>query len=222
MSTIVTILFVMLMLISTFMQAENNPQKKYVGPALTAVCGLLVLMGAITGNIPLSWGIILFIALLMLAASDFMFEQSANNENLFVVTMILGVLSGFMIGILLNVTAYAAGTPLWLQALLAFIAIIASVIVYRYLEVEPGLKVPIYIYLVQAVILLTGGLSSFYIGHYAFAIWGITIFITDSLVGIRAFPSIEKPIRWLDTRRILFLIIVLYYAAQYALVTWAL
>jgi hypothetical protein len=76
-------------------------------------------------------------------------------------------------------------------------------------------------YLLQAVILLTGGLSSLYVGNYSFAIWGVFIFLSDSLVGIRAFPNPEKPIRWLSTRRILFIIFVLYYSAQYALVSWA-
>ena len=90
------------------------------------------------------------------------------------------------------------------------------------LNVDPPYKIPIFVYLIQAVILLTGGLASLYIGNYAFAVWGIFIFLSDALVGIRAFQDKEKPVRWLSEYRILFAIIVLYYSAQYALVAWAL
>jgi hypothetical protein len=115
-----------------------------------------------------------------------MFERSGVNSNIFPIAMVFGVLSGFMIGILLNVIAY---------------------------------KVPLYIYLVLAVILLAGGLFSLVVGIYAFAIWRIFIFITDSLVDIRAFPRPNIPIRTLNTQRLLFLIIFMYFSAQYALVT---
>jgi len=36
------------------------------------------------------------------------------------------------------------------------------------------------------------------------------------------FPDKENPIHWLSEYRILFAIIVLYYSAQFALVSWAL
>ena len=80
---------------------------------------------------------------------------------------------------------------------------------------------PVYIYLVQAVILLAGGLSSLYTGNYAFGVWGIFIFLSDSLVGLRAFPNPQRPIPWLNGYRILFAIILIYYTAQFALVAWA-
>ncbi len=129
------------------------------------------------------------------------------------------MISGFTIGIMINLTA---DIPLGLHLLFAMIAVAATVFVYSYLDIEKDMRIPIYIYLVQAVILLTGGLASLYAGHTAFGIWGVTIFLTDSLVGIRAFPSAKRPIHWLTKRRILLLIIVPYYAAQYALITWAL
>jgi len=221
MSFILTFLFVILLIISAFMQAEDNPKKNVVSPALTAFCSLLILIGTLSNNVPLSQGITLFIALILLAASDFMFERSVTNENLFPIAMVLGVISGFTIGILFNVVAFSQGIPWWIQGLFVGIGIVAAIIVYRYLEVDPALKMAVYIYLVQAVILMAGGLSSLYIGNIFFAIWGIFIFLSDSLVGLRAFPSQKRPFPWLDTKRILFLIIVLYYAAQYALVSWA-
>ena len=214
-----TFLFIIWMLISAFMQAEDNPKKNFVSPGLTAVCGVIVLIGALTGSAPTRIGIILAIALLLLAASDFTFERSPEKESLFPLAVVLGVVSGFTIGIMINLTARI---PLVLHVIFAFIAIAATVFVYRYLDVEKDMRIPITIYLVQAVILFTGGLASLYAGNIAFGIWGITIFLTDSLVGIRAFPSAKRPIRWLTTRRILLLIIIPYYAAQYALVTWAL
>ena len=214
-----TFLFIIWMLISAFMQAENNPKKNFVSPGLTAACGVIVLIGALTGSAPTRIGIILAVALLLLAASDFTFERSTEKENLFPLAVVLGVISGFTIGILINL---AADIPLVPHIIFAAIAVAATVIVYHFLDVGKDMRIPIYIYLVQAVILLTGGMASLYAGHTAFGIWGITIFLTDSLVGIRAFPSANRPIKWLTTRRILLLIIIPYYAAQYALVTWAL
>lgn len=214
--------FVVLMIISAFMQAEDNAYKKYVSPALTGFCGIIILVGALSGNVPMQSGLVLFIALLLLAMSDYMFESSEANPNRFAIAMIFGVISGFTISILFNFLAYVENIPLWIQGLFVGVGIVASMIVYRYLDVERPLIIPVLIYLVQAVILLAGGLSSWYVGNYAFAVWGIFIFISDSLVGIRAFPNPKKPIGWLDTQRILFAIIVLYYSAQYALVTWAL
>ena len=217
-----TFLFVIWLIISAFTQAEDHPAKKIVSPALTAFCGLLLLIGAWMGNVPFQTGLILFIALFLLAASDFMFERSDKAPGLFPVAMVLGVLSGFTIGILFNVIAYTENIPLWIQGSFVGVGVVAAAVVYRYLQVEPALKVPVYVYLVQAVILLAGGLSALYVGRYPFAVWGIFIFISDSLVGLRAFPSSQKTIPWLNPKRILFLIIVLYYAAQYALVSWAL
>ena len=78
-----TFLFIIWMLISAFMQAENNPKKNIVSPGLTAACGILVLTGALTGSAPPRIGIILAVALLLLAASDFTFERSAEKESLF-------------------------------------------------------------------------------------------------------------------------------------------
>ncbi len=221
MSFMLTFLFVLLMIVSAFMQAEDNPKKNYVSPALTAFNGTLILIGALSGSVPVQAGLVIFSALIMLSISDFMFERSAKNANLFPIAMVFGVLSGFTIGILFHVTAYSKGIPWWIQSIFAVAGIISAIWVYRYLQVDQALKMPVYIYLVQAVLLLAGGLSSLYVGNYYFAIWGIFIFISDSLVGIRAFPNPQKPIRWLDTRRILFLIIVLYYSAQFALVSWA-
>jgi hypothetical protein len=214
-----TYIFIFWMLISAFMQAENNPEKNIISPGLTAACGVLVLIGSLTGTAPARLGFVLAIALLLLAASDFTFERSTGKESLFPLAVALGVISGFTIGIMINLVARI---PLVTHIIFAVIAIIATILIYRYLDVSKDMRIPIFIYLIQAVILLTGGLASLYAGHTAFGIWGITIFITDSLVGIRAFPSTKHPIKWLTTRRILFLIIVLYYAAQYALVTWAL
>ena len=214
-----TYIFILWMLISAFMQAEDNLDKNIVSPGLTAACGVMVLIGALTGSAPTRIGFILAVALLLLAASDFTFERSTEKESLFPLAVVLGVISGFTIGIMINLVARI---PLLPHIIFAVIAIITTVLVYRYLDVSKDMRIPIFIYLIQAVILLTGGMASLYAGHTAFGIWGITIFITDSLVGIRAFPSVKRPIKWLDTRRILFLIIIPYYAAQYALVTWAL
>ncbi|KAA3660971.1 MAG: hypothetical protein DWQ04_17855 [Chloroflexi bacterium] len=222
MSFIFTFLFVVMVIISAFMQAEDNHWKNIISPALTAFCGLLILIGALISNVPFAQGITLFIALILLAASDFMFERSVTNENLFPIAMVLGVISGFTIGILFNVIAFSRGAPWWIQGVFVGIGIVAAVFVYRYLEVDPVLNIAVYIYLVQAVILLAGGLSSLYVGNIFFAIWGVFIFLSDSLVGLRAFPSQKRPLPRLIEKRILFSIIVLYYAAQYALVAWAL
>ena len=89
------------------------------------------------------------------------------------------------------------------------------------LRVEPSLRLAVYIYLVQAVILLAGGLACLFAGEYPFAVWGILLFVSDSLVGIRAFPNPERRIGWLSTYRILLAILVIYYTAQFAIVWWA-
>lgn len=219
MTFLLTYIFILWMLVSAFMQAEDNPDKNIVSPGLTAACGVMVLIGALTGSAPTRIGFIFAIALLLLAASDFSFERSAKKENLFPLAVVLGVISGFTIGIMINLVARIPFVP---HTIFAIIAVAATVFVYRYLDVSEDMRIPITIYLIQAVILLTGGMASLYAGNTAFGIWGITIFITDSLVGLRAFPSSKRPIKWLTKRHTLFLIIIPYYAAQYALVTWAL
>ena len=215
-------LFVAFAVISTFIQTEENPKRKFFSPAITTISAAAVLVGGLTGSAPPRTSLILAIALFMLALSDMMFELSLEKPNLFALAMVFGVLSGFTIAILFNLTAHAAGTPLWLQGIFAAVAVGLLAIVYSYLEVDPGLKIAVYVYLIQAVLLFTGGMSSLYAGNIFFAIWGVFIFISDSLVGIRAFPSTKKPIPWLDKRRILLFILVLYYPAQFALMTWAL
>ena len=222
MAFFLSVLFVIYIISSAFLQASDNPLKNKVSPGLTAFCGLLVLYGTIAGNVPFTQGIILCIALLLLASSDFVFEKSVTKPELFPIAIGFGVISGFTIGILFNVNAFAQGLPWAVFAGFAVIGVAASVFVYRMLKLDPAYKIPIFVYLIQAVILLTGGLASLYIGNYAFAVWGIFIFLSDALVGIRAFQDKEKPVRWLSEYRILFAIIVLYYSAQYALVAWAL
>jgi len=221
-SFILSFLFVGLILISAFLQASDNALKKIICPGLTACCGLLVLYGAVSGTAPLLSGVVLSLALLFLALSDFTFERSETNPDLFPLAMIFGVLSGFIIGITFNVAAILKGISPLVHLVFFGIAVIAAVFVYGYLKVDGALKIPVTIYLVQAVILLAGGLVSLYTGNIYFAIWGIFLFVSDSLVGVRAFPNPEKPNRWINQYRILFAIIVIYYAAQYALVSWAL
>ena len=217
-----SLLFIIYILISAYLQASNDSLKNKVSPGLTAFCGLLVLYGAIVGNVPQTQGIILCIALLLLAASDFVFEKSVAKPELFPIAIGFGVVSGFIIGITFNVNAFSAGLSWSVFAIFALISVIASVFVYRMLKVDPPYQIPVYVYLLQAVILLTGGLASLFVGNYAFAVWGVFIFLSDALVGIRAFLVKENPICWLSEYRILFAIIVLYYSAQYALVSWAL
>lgn len=219
--SIIPFVFVIGIIISTFLQASDNPLKKIGTPALTAGCGLIVLYAAISGSVPFVTGLVLAVALFLLASSDFTFEQSLSDAKLFPLAMVLGVVSGFSIGILFNMLAFKAGIPLLVQIGFFVIGIIAAMLVYRQLEVGSEFKLAISIYLVQAVILLAGGLASWYVGNYEFAVWGIFLFVSDSLVGIRAFPSSQKPKPWLNSYRILFAIIVIYYAAQYALVAWA-
>jgi hypothetical protein len=221
-SFILSFLFVGLILISAFLQASDNALKRIICPGLTACCGLLVLYGALSGTAPLLLVVVLSVALLFLALSDFTFERSVTRPDLFPLAMIFGLLSGFIIGITFTVEAYLKGIPPLIHIAFFVIVVIAALLVYRVLKVERALKIPVLIYLVQAVILLTGGLASLYTGNIHFAIWGIFLFVSDSLVGIRAFPEPDRPIRWLNQYRILFAIIVIYYAAQYALVSWAL
>ena len=188
-----SLIFVIYIIISAFMQASDNPLKDKVSPGLTAFCGLLVLYGAIAGNVPLTQGTILCIALLLLAASDFVFEKSTIKPELFPIAIGFGVISGFIIGITFNASAFSSGMSWSVFAGFAFMAVIASVFVYRMLKVDPSYKIPIYVYLFQTVVLLTSGLASLHVGNYAFAVWGIFIFLSDALVGIRAFPDKEIP-----------------------------
>jgi hypothetical protein len=221
MSFILSLFFVAFAVLSTFVQASDHALKKWISPGLTVYCGLILLYGAVAGNVPLGQGLTMFIALWLLAASDFMFERSVVRPEIFPLAMVFGVVSGFVIGILFNVVASLAGVPVLVQAGCAVVGIIMAVLVYRYLEVEPALRLAVYVYLVQAVILLAGGLACLFAGEYPFAVWGILLFVSDSLVGIRAFPNPQRRIGWLSTYRILLAILVIYYAAQFAMVWWA-
>ena len=71
---ILSFLFVILIIVSAFLQASDNALKKIICPGLTACCGLLVLYGAVSGAAPLLQGVVLSVALLFLALSDFTFE----------------------------------------------------------------------------------------------------------------------------------------------------
>jgi len=155
-------LIVIYILISAFLQASDNPLEDKVSPGLTAFCGLMVLYGATVENVPLTQGVILCIALLLLAASDFVFEKSVTNSELFPIAIGFGVISGFIVCITLNVTAFSARLSWPVFAGLALIGVVASVLVYRMLKVDPPYKFPVYVYLFWAVILLTGGLTSLY------------------------------------------------------------
>lgn len=222
MTFILSTLFVAWALVSALMQASDKPLKNRVSPGLTALAGILILTGALVGNVPSAQGIPLAIALLILAGSDFAFERSTTRPELFSLAMVLGVVSGLIIGVTFNLVAYAAGVPLWIHLASFLIGITAARSVYLYLQVDPAYQIPVIIYLAQAVILLAGGLVSLYNEAYHFALWGIALFISDSLVGLRAFPHPERPIPWLTPNRLLFAIITIYYTAQYALVSWAL
>lgn len=214
-------LFVAMAVVSAFLQASQHPAKNTISPGLTAFCALLVFFGFWAGNVSSQLGIPLAIALLLLAMSDFTFERSIANESYFPLAILFGVVSGFIVGITFVWNALDQGTAPAIAFACFLMSTIAAVLVYRLLEVPPALRIAIVIYLLQAVVLLAGGLLSLLVGNYAFAIWGIFIFLSDSLVGIRAFPNKERPMRWLTPYRILLLIITIYYAAQYALVIWA-
>jgi hypothetical protein len=222
MSFLLTLVFVALAVTSSFFQASDNKLKKIISPGLTAFTGLVVLYGAMVGNVPLSQGLTVAIALFLLTASDTLLEQSEEKPGLFPLAMVFGVVSGLMFGVLLNLVAMQAGVPLPIHVGCLIVGVLSAIFVYRFLDVEPGLKLAVYIYLVQAIILLAGGLASLFAGQYAFAVWGILIFISDALVGIRAFPSAKRPIAWLTIYRILLTILTIYYTAQYAMVAWAL
>ncbi|WP_428776562.1 hypothetical protein [Vibrio sp.] len=120
-------------------------------------------------------------------------SASHTSNDLFPIAMVFGVISGFTIGILFNVVAVSQDISWWVLAVFVAIGGVSAVGVYRYLDVDLDLKIPVYIYLIQAVILMAGGLSSLYVGNIFFAIWGIFIFVSASLVGIRAFPSQKRP-----------------------------
>ena len=222
MAFILSTLFVAWALFSALLQAADKPLKHWISPGLTALAGILVLTGTLMEGVPLNQGLPLAVALLVVAGSDFCFERSAARPGLFPLAMGLGVISGLIIGVTLNVVAYRAGVPLWVHLASLLIGVTAARSVYLYLLVDPAFQVPVMIYLVQAVILLAGGLVSLYNEAYPFALWGIALFFSDSLVGIRAFPNPERSIPWLTPSRILFAIITLYYTAQYALIYWAL
>ena len=56
-SFILSFLFVILIIVSAFLQASDNALKKIICPGLTACCGLLVLYGAVSGTAPLLQGV---------------------------------------------------------------------------------------------------------------------------------------------------------------------
>jgi len=83
---------------STYMQTSGHPLKKIISPGLTAACGLLVLAGGFIDGVPLGLGLILAVAILLLAVSEFTFERTQDSPRLFVLALGLGKVNGFMIG----------------------------------------------------------------------------------------------------------------------------
>lgn len=189
MTFILSTLFVAWALVSALLQAGDKPLKNWVSPGLTALAGVLILTGTLMDNVPLGQGLPLAIALLIVAGSDFCFERSTGRPGLFPLAMVLGVISGLIIGVTLNLVAYTAGVPMWVHLASFLIGVTAARSVYLYLQVDPAFKIPVIVYLVQAVILLAGGLVSFYNEAYPFALWGIALFISDSLVGLPRFSQ---------------------------------
>ena len=98
MTFILSTLCVAWALASAFMQASDNQLKNRVSPGLTALAGLLLLTGALAGNVQSGQGVPLAIALLILAGSDFAFERSAGRPEIFPLAMLLGVVSGLISG----------------------------------------------------------------------------------------------------------------------------
>ncbi len=80
---ILSLLFMAFAVLSALLQGSDDALKKVVSPGLTTFCALIVLVGTLSGNVPLAQGLTVFIALLLLAASDTMFEQSAVKPELF-------------------------------------------------------------------------------------------------------------------------------------------
>ncbi len=217
-----TLVFIIVMVISFILQMRNLRLKNYVSPGLTVLCAFSLLFGVRMQNVSWWTGMVLVLALLLLAASDFVFERSTANAKLFPLALGFGMISGFIFGLTFNYLALDQGISGVVLGGYYLIAILAGILVYRYLQVDPALKVPIMIYLAQVIILLAGGLASFSVGNPYFGIWGVFIFISDFLVGLRAFPNPDRPIPWLTPGRILVTILVLYYSAQLSLVAWAL
>ncbi len=217
-----TVLFLVMSVVSFWLQVRRVPLKDYLSPGLTAFCGLVVLFGVRIENVPWDLGVTMAGALLLLAASDFMFERSVTNEKLFPVALGFGMISGFIIGITYNLYALDQGITPGILAAYYAIAVLAGIGVYRYLKVEPALRIAVLVYLVQVIILLAGGLATFTVGNPYFGLWGVFIFFSDSLVGLRAFPNPDRPIAWLTPARILVAILTLYYTSQIALMIWAL
>jgi hypothetical protein len=222
MRILLTVLFLVMMVISFWLQIRRAPLKDYLSPGLTALSSLIVLFGVRIQNVPWGIGVTMAGALLLLAASDFVFERSVTNEKLFPIALGFGMLSGFIIGITYNLNALDQGISPGILAAYFAIAVLVGIGVYRYLRVEPALRTAVLVYLVQVIILLAGGLASLTVGNPYFGLWGVFIFFSDTLVGLRAFPNPDRPIPWLTPPRILIAILTLYYTSQIAVMIWAL
>jgi hypothetical protein len=216
---IIETLFVALIIFAVFLQAANKPRKGLVSPLLPIFLGIITLLSSLLAGNPKYLGISFGIGFLLLGFSDYFFDL--GKDNLFPVAIGLGLISGLLIGVVLHIYAFNLGVNLFYYFIGSAIAIGAGFLVLFFADPPKEFKIPVYLYIVQIVILLAGGIAAGFVGNYYFLLWGILLFISDSLVGIRSFPNEKRKVPGLTVNRILMLILLVYYTAMFVMIKWA-
>ena len=213
--------------INVYIQTAELPCRQFTTPIMTGSVGLLALIGLLSKRIKRNEGIILTVAWLLAAVGDIFFEKSrlATDPNVagqaFMVGVSVFLLAYLTFGVNFSILGFRAKLPKQVYIGAGIIAAIMGVLAYNTLQVPAGQNMLVVFYTVQAVILLFGGLVSLYRKHYTFAVIGILLFFSDTLVGMRSFGNPAVVPAYVSTHILIF-ILVTYYIPMLASIDYSL
>jgi hypothetical protein len=213
--------FIALALTSVYIQTANLDIRQFTTPLMGTVVAVCAVIGLVKARIKAGEGAMFIAAWTLAACGDVFFEMSrlsATPEDagkFFVTAVALFLVAYLIFGISFNIFGAKAGPSLWAVAAAVLVSVAMGVVAYKSLQVPPAQGALIIVYSAQAVILLCGGLLCLMSRRYHFAAIGILLFISDWIVGLRAFgnPDIVPPF---VKEYALILILVTYYIPMMA------
>lgn len=213
--------------VNVYIQTAELPCRQFTTPIMTGSVGLLALIGLLSGRIKKYEGLVLTIAWLLAATGDIFFEKSrlATDPEIagqaFMIGVAVFLLAYLTFGVNFSILGFKAGLSKWVYIGAGIIAAIMGVLAYNTLQVPPEQNMLVVFYTIQAVILFFGGLVSLYRKYYTFAVIGILLFFSDTLVGMRSFGNPDVVPVYVSTHILIF-ILVTYYIPMLASIDYSL
>jgi hypothetical protein len=219
-------MFIALALTSVYIQTANLDIRQFTTPLMGAVVAICAVIGLVKARIKANEAAIFIAAWTLAACGDVFFEMSRlsatpENAGRFFVTAVVFFLVAYLIfGISFNIFGAKARPSIWVVVAAVLVSVIAGVVAYRSLQVPPAQGALIVVYSAQGVILLCGGLLCLMAQRYHFAAIGILLFISDWIVGMRAFGNPDI-VPLFVKQYALILILVTYYIPMMASIDYS-